>query len=148
SVTRFINESALFAGIDNYDGTIDISSTQPIIALSLRMDGLQLAPVPPITPALSTNDNLADGSVTTPKLADGAVTTAKIADSAVTAGKIADGAAVKSINSLTDDVVLQGGANVKVIRSGNTLIIDSTATTGATGPPGPAGANGAQGATG
>src|SRR5262249_43238389 len=161
SLTQFLNESGLFAGLDNYDGTIDISANQPILALSLRMDGLQLAPVPPITPNDSSSGTLADGSVTTSKLADGAVTTAKIADGAVTTGKIVAGAVVKSINSITDDVVVQGGANVKVLKSGNTLIIDTNGPLtgpqgpvgpsggpGGPGPQGPAGATGATGAQG
>src|SRR6185436_19362470 len=95
-LTRFLHELPFFEGLDNFDGTIDISSTEPIVAVTLRLDGLELATVSPITPGDNTT-NLPDGAVTTPKLAD----------NAVTGPKIANGAVVRSINQLTENVTLQ-----------------------------------------
>lgn len=46
--------------------------------------------------ALETNDQTADGAISTTKLADNSVSTAKIADSAVTSAKIADGTIVNA----------------------------------------------------
>lgn len=47
------------------------------------------------------------------------------ATTAATAANVASGSAVKSLNTLKDDVTLAGGPNVTITRSGNTLTIDS-----------------------
>jgi hypothetical protein len=46
-----------------------------------------------------------------------------VKDGIVTSAKLADGAAVRSLNTLTDDVTLVGGAGISVTPSGNTLTI-------------------------
>ncbi|HEY2384972.1 MAG TPA: hypothetical protein VGK48_27675, partial [Terriglobia bacterium] len=134
-LTRFLNQDPFFQGIDNYNGVVEVTANQPLIGLAIRVDGPQLAPIPPLTP--STNSGTASGTSNT-TIADGSVTTQKLANAAVTADKIAPGSVVKSINSLTDTVLLQGGANVNIRMSGNSLIIDA-AGTGDAGPAGPAG---------
>jgi hypothetical protein len=64
------------------------------------------------------------GNITTGTLANarlGLIPTANIADGAVTAAKIAPGQVVKSVNGLTDDLVLMGGPNISITAAGNTL---------------------------
>ena len=70
---------------------------------------------------------IAPGGVGSNELAAGAVTSSKIAANAVTAGAIAPGQAVKSVNSLKDDVTLVAGSNVTITPSGQSLTIASMA---------------------
>jgi hypothetical protein len=56
---------------------------------------------------------------------NGSVTADSIRDATIIGGKIAAGQVVKSVNSLTDNVNLQGGGGVTVGASGNTLTISS-----------------------
>lgn len=65
-------------------------------------------------------------TITTTKLADSSVTTGKLADSAVNATKIANGQVVRSVNGLTDGVVLAAGSNITITPSGNFLTIATT----------------------
>ena len=58
-------------------------------------------------------------------VATNGVGTSQLANSAVTAPKIAPGQVVKSLNSLTDHVILGAGSNISVTQSGNTLTISS-----------------------
>lgn len=58
-------------------------------------------------------------------VADGTVTEAKIADDAVTSGKIANGQVVRSLNGLTDAIILAGGPNTTILESGDTITINS-----------------------
>jgi hypothetical protein len=111
---RFLDQPPFFEGIDGYDGTIEVSATEPVVAVSLRLDGVELATVSPITPLNATVGSVPEGAITTSKLASGAVT----------ADKIAKGAAVKTLNSLTDDVILKAGINISITPKGNTLVID------------------------
>src|SRR5213594_2941111 len=143
-LAKLINEDPFFAGIDGYDGTIEISATEPIIAVGLRLDGAQMATLPAITP--DTITALTANSVDTIHLVDGAVTTPKLADKSVTADKVAPGSVVKSINSLKDDVNISAGQNITMNAVGNTLVIG--AVSGLTGPAGPQGPPGSQGPTG
>src|SRR6059036_2209815 len=140
-LAKLINEDPFFAGIDGYDGVIEISATEPIIAVGLRLDGAQMATLPAITPDAGTA--LTANSVNTIHLVDGAVTTPKLADKSVTADKVAPGSVVKSINSLKDDVNLSAGNNITINAVGNTLVIGAasslTGPTGRAGPTGPAG---------
>src|SRR5881397_120637 len=145
-LAKLINEDPFFAGIDGYDGIIEIAATEPIIAVGLRLDGAQMATLPAITPDAGTA--LTANSVNTIHLVDGAVTTPKLADKSVTADKVAPGSVVKSINSLKDDVNLSAGKNIAINAVGNTLVIDGSGLTGPTGPQGPQGPTGATGATG
>lgn len=71
-----------------------------------------------------------DGGVVTSSIADGAVTNAKLADSAITGAKLANGAAVRSVNGMSDDVVIRAGSNITITPSGDTLTIASTASGG------------------
>lgn len=72
------------------DGSVTLSASESVIAVTLRLDGgTQLAGVPVITPS---DEVMAVGPIDTESLVDGAVTTSKIADAAVTASKIANSA--------------------------------------------------------
>src|SRR5437867_6719197 len=143
-LAKLINEDPFFAGIDGYDGSIEISATEPIIAVALRLVGAQMATLRVITP--DTNTALTAYSVDTIHLVDGAVTTPKLADKSVTADKVASGSVVKSINSLKDDVNLSAGNNITINAVGNTLVIGAASSL--TGPAGPQGPPGSQGPTG
>lgn len=79
-----------------------------------------------------TDDQLADGAVTTPKLEDGAVTTEKIANGAVTAEKIAPGAIPSSIPPGV--IVPYAGSGVSASVPSGWLLCDGSAVsrTGAT----------------
>jgi hypothetical protein len=59
-------------------------------------------------------------------IANGGVGTVQLANNAVTAAKIAPAQVVKGINGLTDNVLLQAGANLAITTAGNTLTIAST----------------------
>src|SRR5437016_9645298 len=139
-VAKFLNEDPFFRGIDNYDGIVEVSSTEPVSALGLRLDGSQIA-----LTSVSHSEKLTTNPVSTLSLVDGAVTTTKLADQSVTADKIAPGSVVKSINSLKDDVKLSAGNNVTISSVGNTLVIGAEALNGPSGPPGPAGPQGGGG---
>jgi hypothetical protein len=86
-LARFLNEDPYFSGLDNFEGIVEVSATLPVSAVTLRLDGAEVAAVGVITQA-----GLTDGSVTSIHLADGSVTTAKLANSAVTTETIAAGA--------------------------------------------------------
>jgi hypothetical protein len=60
-------------------------------------------------------------------IANGGVGTPHLADNAVIAGKIASGQVVKSLNGLTDQVLLAAGSNITITPKGNTLTIASSA---------------------
>jgi hypothetical protein len=46
---RLLDQPPFFDGMEGYDGTIEVSATEPIVAVSLRLDGVELATVSPIT---------------------------------------------------------------------------------------------------
>ena len=58
-------------------------------------------------------------------VASNGVGTSQLANSAVTAPKIATGQVVRSLNGLTDHVILGAGSNISITQSGNTLTIAS-----------------------
>jgi hypothetical protein len=64
--------------------------------------------------------------------ADTAGYAANIKDGAVTGDKVASGQLVKSINALKDNVTLEGGSNVTISKSGNTLTIAAASSPGGT----------------
>jgi hypothetical protein len=71
--------------------------------------------------------NIQNNAITTAKIADGAVMNRNLAANAVNATNIADGQVVKSINGLTNNVILSligiltAGANTVLFTNGNTL---------------------------
>ena len=69
---------------------------------------------------------LANNSVTATKIAVGAVGTNQLADNSVTSAKLAFGQVVKSINGLTDNLILAAGSNITITPVGNTLTIASS----------------------
>lgn len=76
--------------------------------------------------ALVTHDSTlkGNGTVASPLgIANSGVGTLQLANNAVTAAKIAPAQVVKSINGLTDQVLLQAGANIAITPSGNALTI-------------------------
>jgi len=81
-----------------------------------------LAPVP-LALFSTAAGGLLGSSVTASNLMAGAVGAVHIQNAAVTGDKIAAGQVVRSINSLRDDVVLQGGPDVRVTQAGNTVTI-------------------------
>ena len=61
-----------------------------------------------------TTDKILNLNVTAAKIAPNAVDSSKIADNTITANDIANAQVVKSINTLTDAVSIQGGTNITV----------------------------------
>ena len=73
------------------DGSVTLTASEPVIALTLRLDdGTKLAGVPVVTPTQQGDGELAPDSVITETLVDGAVTGSKIADGAVGSRQLAD----------------------------------------------------------
>ncbi len=104
---RFLNEAPWFPGLQNFEGVVEIESTEPVILTMLRSDNSLLAAAPVMTPLASgiavggiTRDYLADGAVATEKIANQAVTTEKLADQSVSQAKL------KVTNQPSDGLVL------------------------------------------
>jgi chitodextrinase len=80
-----------------------------------------------------------------------AATAASTASNSVNAASIQSGAVVRSLNGLTDQVLMQGGSNIVLNAEGNVLTVIATVPAGpagpvgATGPVGPQGPEGPQG---
>ena len=73
------------------DGSVTLTASEPVIALTLRLDdGTKLAGVPVVAPTQQGDGELAPDSVITETLVDGAVTGSKIADGAVGSRQLAD----------------------------------------------------------
>lgn len=51
-----------------------------------------------------------------------------VVDGAVTGGKISNGSVVRSINTLTDHIILSAGTNMSITPTGNILVFSSTGT--------------------
>lgn len=117
-LAKFLTEEPFFSGLTSFKGTLELQATKAIVLTTLRSDNTLLSSVSALIPQQA--GELTPGSVTTDYLADGAVT----------ASKITEGQVVKSLNNLTDAVVLQAGSNVTVAESGNTITISSTAASG------------------
>jgi hypothetical protein len=52
-----------------------------------------------------------------------------VSDSSITKRKIADKQVVKSINSITDDLFIAAGENIKIIQRGDSLVISAVQRT-------------------
>lgn len=96
---QFINEGLFFPTLTQFEGTVEVEATTPVIMLGLRGDAgtAGFSTISAMTPPSATlvdgsvqTQHLADAAVTTAKLTDGSITTAKIAGNAVTTEKIAD----------------------------------------------------------
>ena len=87
-LARFLNEDPWFPGLSNFEGTVQVASTQPVVLVMLRSDNSLLSSAAVLNPNLQ---YLTSGSITTDLIADEAVTGEKISDGAVTSEKIADG---------------------------------------------------------
>lgn len=61
-LARFLYEDPYFVGLDNFEGTVDVSATQPVTAVTLRLDGRELAAVAVITPGLPLRAEFTSGS--------------------------------------------------------------------------------------
>ena len=70
-----------------------------------------------------TVSKLANNSVNTPSIFDGAITSSKLADSLITGDKVASGQLVRSLNGISDNVVLVGSDGATVTTSGDTITI-------------------------
>ena len=111
------------------DSLIEITSTIPIVATALRLDGELLAGLPVDTPSQT-------GPITTEGIADQAITSDKLANDSVTESKIADGQVVRSLNGLTDNITVVPGANIQISTPAsppNTVRISATTTNGGMG---------------
>ena len=117
-LARFFNEDPYFQGLDNFQGVVELSATRPLIAVTLRLDGSQLATI----------------GVGLPRTL--------MEDGSITADKIAPEQVVKSLNSLTDHVQLEAGSNVMIAEGDNALIISAVGGEGGQGAPGPKGTQG------
>lgn len=134
-------------GVQNTDGFLEITDPNgPTVTIDVQEGGVttelirDLAVTTNKLSNLSVNsEKLANASATSAKIADGAVTSAKIADGAVNSAKIANGAvraddlaanaAVKTLNTVAGDVVIEAGTGITVSRSQNTITISGGGTT-------------------
>ncbi len=48
-MARFLDEEPFFPGLDNYSGTLEVAADQPVVAVTLRLDGQQYATLPVVT---------------------------------------------------------------------------------------------------
>ena len=65
------------------------------------------------------------GTYPNPVIGDNKITTQKLIDGSVTSGKIAAAQVVKSINSLKDEIILNGSNNISITTTGNTVTISA-----------------------
>ncbi|MBI4446207.1 MAG: hypothetical protein HY645_09900 [Acidobacteria bacterium] len=50
-IAGFLHEDPFFRGLDNYEGTVEVTATQPVAAVGLRFDGSEVAALSTIIPA-------------------------------------------------------------------------------------------------
>lgn len=105
---------------------------QRFLDLQIRPSGEEafqsLAPRLPITPVpaalvADTARAVSAGAVTAAALGSNVITAASLADGAVTAAKVGEGQLIKSINGLTDDVVLEAGEGLTLTTVGKKIIL-------------------------
>ena len=66
-----------------------------------------------------------NGPSTTVQIAANSISDALIEDGSLSRSSFADGAAVYALNGLADEVVIEGGNNIEVVQSGQTITINS-----------------------
>jgi hypothetical protein len=116
--------NGLFAVTLDFGGGI-FNGTNLWLAIGVRTNGggaftaLARQQILPVPYALYASNAATAASATS--VAAGAVTGASIAPGAITATNIASGQVVKSLNGLTDGVLLAAGTNVLIGTNGNTL---------------------------
>lgn len=104
TITSAGGSASGIAGVQNSDGTLDISNPSgPIATLGVADNAIGSAKlkVEAVTESriasnAVTTSKIADAAIRNEKIADAAVTSPKLADEAVTAGKLADGAVLSS----------------------------------------------------
>ncbi|HEY0594054.1 MAG TPA: tail fiber domain-containing protein [Thermoanaerobaculia bacterium] len=108
-------------------GSIDIYSN---VATHVIVDINGYMTEPLITGVIAGTGLAGGGSSGTVTLgiAEGGVGSLQVANGAVTGSKIPNGAVVRSINAVTDDVTLLGGANVTITPAGSDLTIAAAGT--------------------
>ncbi len=84
-IASFLTEAPWFPGLNNFEGVVELESTQPVILLMLRSDQSLLSAAPVISPSLA---GLAVGSITRDYLADRAVTKEKLSATGGTPGQL------------------------------------------------------------
>lgn len=107
---------------------------QRFLDLQIRPSGdgvfQPLAPRLPITPVpaalvADTARAVSAGAVTADALGSNVITTASLADGAITAAKVGEGQLLKSINGLTDDVVLEAGEGLTLTTVGKKITLST-----------------------
>lgn len=85
-LARFLDEAPFFPGLQEFEGLVEVTSDEPVIAVTLRQTGIVLGSSPILTPQPA----LGAGSVGTEHLADEAVTSEKMAPGAVGSPQLAE----------------------------------------------------------
>jgi len=98
-LARFLTEEPFFSSLGDFEGTLEVFSTQPVALMTVRSENNLISSVASMLPrnpgALTSgsvhSEHIAEAAVTSDKIAGNAVTNEKIADNSVGSGKIIDG---------------------------------------------------------
>jgi hypothetical protein len=66
----FLNQDPFFNGLDNFEGLVEVSATQPVAAVTLRLDGPIVATVPIIAPPANNFTDITATSIHLPATTD------------------------------------------------------------------------------